>query len=230
MAKQNNRGRNLLSRFLESLRGNSAESNELNQLIIAVVVTTLIFAYDWQNPASTLGAIPLSFLAVVTAFLFHELAHRFVARRLNCAAAYRLWMPGLIFGLLMMFVGIKIILVGAVVISTYKFGRWGMKSRRSDMSEIGLIASSGPFTNLVFALIFEILSGSVLSGSTMLVSTLSYLAAINAWVALFNLVPIEPLDGGKVFYWNQVAWLFLLIFSLFLLAPSNIFGQLLNLP
>lgn len=195
-------------------------SNELAQLIIATLVTTLIFAYDWQDPAAVVGALPISFLAVTTAYLFHELAHRFAAKKLNCAAAYKLWMPGVIFGLLMMFVGIKIILVGAVVVSTYKFGRWGMKARHPDMKEIGLIATVGPLTNLVLASIFNAFSGSTLFGTT-----LEYLASINAWFALFNLVPIKPLDGGQIFYWNQVVWLFLLILFLLIITPSYTLGQ-----
>jgi len=201
------------------------ESNETLSLIIATAVTTLIFAYDWQAPAATIAAIPLSFLAVVTAFIFHELAHRFAARRLNCHAVYRLWLPGVVFGLLMMLVGIKFILVGAVVISTYKFGRWGMKSRHPSMREIGLIATSGPLTNLVLAAVFKALSGGVMLGVGF-GTTLGYLASINAWLAFFNLVPVKPLDGSKVFFWNPVAWFLLIGFSLFLLTPPNIFGPL----
>ena len=63
------------------------ESNETMSLIIAVITTTVIFAYDWTAPLSTIAALPLSFLAVLTAFLFHELAHRFAAKKLNCSTA-----------------------------------------------------------------------------------------------------------------------------------------------
>jgi len=203
------------------------ESNETISLIIATAVTTLIFAYDWQSPAATVAALPLSFFAVVTAFVFHELAHRFAARRLNCHAVYRLWLPGVVFGLLMMLVGIKFILVGAVVISTYKFGRWGMKSRHPSMREIGLIASSGPLTNLVLASAFKAISQGALLG-TAFGASLAYLASINAWLAFFNLVPVKPLDGSKVFFWNPTVWFLLIALSLFLLTPTHLFGPLLT--
>lgn len=202
-----------------------AGSNELTQLIIATLVTTVIFAYDWQAPAATVAALPLSFLAVVTAFLFHELAHRFAARRLNCSAVYKIWIPGIIFGLLMMLIGVKLILVGAVVISTYKFGRWGMKSRYPSMREIGVISASGPLTNLILASAFKIISEGALLG-TALGATFGYLALINLWIAFFNLVPVKPLDGSKIFFWNPIIWFFLIVFSLFLLIPSHIFGPL----
>ena len=201
------------------------ESDELLSLIIAVAVTTIIFAYNWQAPLATIDAIPSSFLAVVTAFLFHELAHRFAAKRLHCSAVYRIWIPGIIFGLLMMLIGIKLILVGAVVISTYKFGRWGMKSRYPSMREIGLISVSGPLTNLILASAFRIISESTLIG-TSLGATFAYLASINLWIAFFNLVPVKPLDGSKIFFWNPRIWFFLILFSLFLLIPSHVFGLL----
>ena len=197
------------------------ESDEMTNLIIATIVTTLIFAYNWQAPLATLEALPLSFLAVVTAYIIHELAHRFTARKLRCLAVYKLWLPGVIFGLLMMLVGIKFILVGAVVISTYRFGRWGMKSKHPSMREIGLISVSGPAANLVLAALFKAFSESALSSPTF-----GYLALINAWFAFFNLVPVKPLDGSKVFFWNPVIWLFFILFSLLLLMPSHIFGPL----
>ena len=46
-----------------------------------------------------------------------------------------------------------------------------------------------------------------------------YGAIINLWLGLFNMLPIGPLDGKKVFAWNPKIWagLFvLLIFFVFL--------------
>jgi Zn-dependent protease len=31
-------------------------------------------------------------------------------------------------------------------------------------------------------------------------------AAFNAWIALFNLIPIGILDGYKIFTWNKQIW------------------------
>ena len=33
------------------------------------------------------------------------------------------------------------------------------------------------------------------------------LASLNSFLALFNLIPIGPLDGGKILMWNKGIWI-----------------------
>lgn len=61
-----------------------------------------------------------------------------------------------------------------------------------------LIAIAGPLVNLILAFIgYESLP--LFSGSAPLVALIKYLAYINLALALFNLIPGYPLDGGRVF-------------------------------
>ncbi|HYF13155.1 MAG TPA: site-2 protease family protein [Candidatus Paceibacterota bacterium] len=61
------------------------------------------------------------------------------------------------------------------------------------------VAFAGPGTNIVIALIFGLVirffGGSL---SSVLVEALVFIVFINLLLALFNLVPIPPLDGSKV--------------------------------
>jgi len=64
-----------------------------------------------------------------------------------------------------------------------------------------LIAIAGPLSNLSLALIFGLLIRFLLVGATTMtpfIESISYIVIINIILAVFNLVPIPPLDGSKL--------------------------------
>jgi len=187
---------------------------ELRDIIISVLVVSLIFAYNNANPASTIALFPLFLLIVIVTFLFHELAHRFVARRFGCASFYKLWIEGIIFGLLFMLVGVKFVAPGAVVIYPYQFGRWGFRYIGLTATEMGLIAFSGIGVNLLLSMVFKPLTGILIIQGVDLFGSLAF---VNAWLAFFNLLPIPPLDGGKIFRWKPWFWFLLFLTSILLI-------------
>jgi len=65
------------------------------------------------------------------------------------------------------------------------------------------IAIAGPIVSFALAIIFGLLQ-SVLTPIAPLLALVKYLAYINAALALFNLIPGFPLDGGRVF--RAVVW------------------------
>jgi Zn-dependent protease len=46
------------------------------------------------------------------------------------------------------------------------------------------------------------------------------LAAFNAWIALFNLIPLGILDGFKIFSWDKKIWAFAFTISIILTIYS----------
>lgn len=150
------------------------------------------------------------FMAVfVSAFLLHELAHKFLAQFYRAWAEFRVIFFGAIITAVSIFLPFKFIAPGAVFIS-------GSVSERRN----GKISLVGPLTNValgtgfLFALMFAD-------------SRLFYEGArFNAWIAIFNLIPFMGLDGSKIFSWNKLVWILALAASAGLyIAVSLVSGR-----
>lgn len=75
-----------------------------------------------------------------------------------------------------------------------QFDPYNLKNPRRDSA---LISLAGPASNLILATILSILLH--LAPSFALISLVSPIIVLNVVLAIFNLVPIHPLDGGKIF-------------------------------
>lgn len=192
---------------------------EIKDLVISGLVIAFVVAYPDLSPETFLNSLWI----VGSAFLLHELGHKFVAQKYDCWAEYRAWPLGLLIGVILVLAfGMKFLAPGAVIISNY-FGRYGYQFIALSAEEIGLIGLAGPITNIVLGIIFKFLSLLDLPGTVVLggeVTSIWVIAAsINFWLALFNLMPIPPLDGSKVAAWDMrvlglaIAAALLLMFS-----------------
>ena len=188
-------------------------------LAVSLLVAALIFAYNFERPFSTFAALPGALAAVAIAMAVHEYAQRRVAKRFGVSATYEMWMPGVVFSLLVMLVGIKLIIVGGAAAVAYKFSRWGMRNRHASFEEVGIVSMAGPAANLLLATVLKAFAGP--AGWT---AALGYLSDINAWFAVYSLIPLKQLDGGGLFMWSHVYWLFIMLWAVLLLTPSGIFS------
>src|SRR2546425_3100949 len=140
-------------------------------------------------------------VAVVTGFLLHELMHKAVAQRYGAWAEFRSSRTGLLFAIFTALIGFVFAAPGAVYIA-------GPLTREQN----GRVSLAGPLTNFIIALTFTGAGFAVaghLAGDVeyFIVGGILYFTGyINAFLGVFNMLPIPPLDGSKVLAWNVVIW------------------------
>jgi Zn-dependent protease len=134
------------------------------------------------------------FAVIMTAsFLAHEIAHKIIGQKNGLWAEFRLTTWGAALTLVSVFLPFKMISPGAMMLGGQPNGE-----------EIVKISIAGPSTNIVFS---TVLLGS---GFAMIQSPYSviffFAAYINAFMAVFNLIPFGILDGYKIFSLNKKLW------------------------
>lgn len=186
---------------------------ELIHLLYAWAAISFAFAMILGGGVDSLAGtgflyyITLSGITVGVAFLIHELAHKVVAQKYGCWAEFRKYDFGLILAVLMSFYGFVFAAPGAVMI----------KGGVSD-EENGKIAAAGPVINIILAILFFVLSVLINAdtASSLIYEIVNYGFLINAWLALFNLIPFSVFDGAKIVSWSKPVWIILVIISGFL--------------
>jgi len=163
-------------------------------------------------------SMPVMFIAIGPAFLFHEIGHKLVAKKHGCWAEFRADPKGLQFGIVLsLLLGFLFMAPGAVMVA-------GLVTRRQN----GHIAVAGPLTNFALFILgiplwgvllgltgaFEVANPSslfqpsyVVDGAlvwqAMLIDAGVYWLSANLILGLFNMLPFGPLDGLKVKDWND---------------------------
>ena len=191
---------------------------EVKDFLIAIFV--LFFGYvisiyvDTRFPISSLPLVLLvSFFSIVLAFSAHEGAHRFMAIRLGAIAFFKKWNLGLLLIIVSSLVGSLFATAGAVQFTGI-----------TDESKIGKSALAGPATNLIIG---TSVYGIYLLGGFSSISLVGFLLInifrINLWLGLFNMIPIPPIDGSKVFRWDLKIFVIVIVIAVALNLISGSF-------
>lgn len=177
-------------------------SKELGDLIISWLTLSAAFALvlsrGFLNIFSLIVAFPIAAIGVGTGFVFHELAHRQVARHFGAHAEFRAWKTGLLFAILLPLITFGRFLFAAPG-AVYIYGP------HLSIRENGIISVSGAVVNILVAISFFGLSLLLVPNSLAWIIAIWGLK-INFFLAWFNLLPLFVLDGAKVFAWNKTVW------------------------
>lgn len=156
---------------------------------------------DW----SYLLDIALSVLPALICITLHECAHGWAAYRLGDDTAKRM-------GRLTLDPLKHIDIIGLAMMVLFRFG-WAkpvpvdMRKFKNPKRDMAITAAAGPLMNVILCLAALFLYGLTAPGAFYRGGALYYLneglyltAYLSLALALFNIIPIPPLDGSKVLY------------------------------
>ncbi len=152
---------------------------------------------------ATIWAIP-----VIIAITFHEAAHGFVAYLLGDDTAWRLGRVSFNplrhidpFGTILL-PGILLVLRSPFIFGYAKPVPVNFRALRWPRRGMVLVAAAGPAINIALAvaaaLAFHIVGYLPATGGQWLAENLKNALIINVVLAVFNLFPLPPLDGGRI--------------------------------
>ncbi len=151
---------------------------------------------------SAIVYLPILFFSII----LHEYAHGYIACRNGDDTAY-------ILGRLTFNPLKHIDLVGSIIVPLFCYATnlpligwakpvpvnpYNLNNMRNDMAKV---AFAGSAANLALVIIFTLalkLTFMFMPGATLLIQVLIYAVLINLLLALFNLMPVPPLDGSKI--------------------------------
>ena len=156
------------------------------------------FGLLFSDPASFFLIVPAILGAIVVGITIHEFSHALAARRLGDNTAASL-------GRLSLNPLAHLDPLGSLMLLLAGFG-WGKpvpvdpRLLRNGRRDMAIVSAAGPISNLAVsflaALPFNI--GLVSFTGTAIPTILGYFILINVILAVFNLIPLFPLDGSKI--------------------------------
>jgi Zn-dependent protease len=161
------------------------------------------FAWTWVLMAAFAAILVVSMLT-------HEFAHKAVAQKNGLWAEFRLTTWGVALTFVSIFLPFRMIAPGAMMIAGTPNG-----------DEIVKISIAGPITNLIFS--SALVAAAFSLPATGFAGMLFFAAYINAFMAVFNLIPFGILDGYKIFSFNKKLWALVFIPSAILAVITYLY-------
>jgi Zn-dependent protease len=150
----------------------------------------------------------IAFIILISSLTFHEAAHAWTANRLGDPTARLL-------GRLTLNPSAHVDLIGTIVfpliamVTGFPLIGWAkpvpvdMRNLRHPRRDFAIVAAAGPISNLMLAaagaIVFTAWGADAASETRELLATgLLRFVLLNVLLAVFNLIPVPPLDGGNI--------------------------------
>ena len=174
--------------FLDRFDREEARDILLGFFVLFVALSVWWYVLNRNAPLWLVGVLGASIS--LTAFLGHEMMHRYVARRLGGISRFKLWPVGALIALISAPLGFVFAAPGAVYFSGI-----------FDNERIGKVGYAGPLWNLLVGTVLY--SIYLLLGKGLIAYIIGSVGALNLWFCLFNMIPVWMFDGAKIWRWNK---------------------------
>ena len=150
----------------------------------------------------------IAFIILISSLTFHEAAHAWTANKLGDPTARML-------GRLTLNPAVHVDVIGTLlfpliaIVTGFPLIGWAkpvpvdMRNLRHPRRDFAVVAAAGPVSNLLLAAagaaVFTVWGADAASDTRELIATgLLRFVLLNVLLAVFNLIPVPPLDGGNI--------------------------------
>ena len=150
----------------------------------------------------------IAFIILISSLTFHEAAHAWTANKLGDPTARHL-------GRLTLNPAVHVDVIGTIVfpliamVTGFPLIGWAkpvpvdMRNLHHPRRDFAVVAAAGPISNLILAVagaaLFTLFFSDASSSARELIATgLLRFVLLNVLLAVFNLLPVPPLDGGNI--------------------------------
>ena len=197
---------NIIRKYYERFRNLNPKNTEMKLLIIILMIGFFLFRgingfeFSWE--------LPILLAVFIFSMTCHEVAHAYVAYKFGDDTAKRegritlnplkhLDLTGIILPILLLLSGSGFI-VGWAKPVPVNFSR--LKPERPGLFCVAIAGITVNFIFAAIALVIMRLFGRNFDINGIIMTTLLSIYIINLALGLFNLIPVTPLDGGRIIY------------------------------
>lgn len=202
--------------------------SELIGFIITIVVLSFIISFrEWGTTEFNLLAGLFNWfnatLIVTLVFIIYNFAQRLAGWSVGFNTEYKMWATGLLIGLIVAFASkgkIWLLLPGGILIHHLAGHRLGHFRYDINFFQQGMIAVAGTLSLITIAAIFKIINVNI---HNLLLNKLIIFCVV---MAIYDILPIPPLSGSKLFFGSRLTYIFMastiIITGILLLLDINV--------